>query len=146
MTRFEERQRRRTYTPQQMAEARAAWDAGRFSAEWKPWRHLAAMEAGIAEPPEGTAFDSWSDDSPSQRAILIRAIRETPALLERAIRTAPRPTWVAVIGVLLRGRDDVARSIDADSREAQQHKQRELTPKQATYRLADILETIGGSR
>jgi hypothetical protein len=66
---------------------------------------MAAMEAGIIYPPEGTGWDQWDDDHPSQRAILIRAIRETPVLLERCIREARQPSWAVVIEALLHGRD-----------------------------------------
>ena len=97
---------RRTFTATQLAESRTAWDTGHFSAEWRDWRHMAAMQAGIIVPPDGTEWDSWSDDEPSQRAMLIRAIRETPALLSGAIRSPGVHSWAAVIAVLLRGRDE----------------------------------------
>lgn len=89
----------RTYSMEDYRKSVAAWDAGAFSAEWKDWRHWAATEGTIAFPPEGTAFDSWDDDHPSQRAILIRAIRETPERLRRSIRGAR--SWSEVIARLI---------------------------------------------
>lgn len=115
--------RRRTFTRQQLEESRAAWDAaGPWSSEWKDVRHLAAISAGIIFPPDGTRWDSWGDGHPSQRAILVRAIRETPDALNVAIRAARKPTWTAVIDLLLATRDrmaegiEMARDIDAAER------------------------------
>jgi hypothetical protein len=133
---------RRTVTKQQLDESRAAWKAGEFSDEWKPWRHLAAMQAGIIDPPEGTKWDSWADDSPSQRAMLIRAIRETPDDLRHAIVTATRPTWYAVLEGLLRVRDRQAEDVDDREREAAYQRRRGPTPEEATVawsRLRDML-------
>ena len=88
--------------------SRSDWDAAQeawrdFSPEWRAVRHQAAMR-GILFPPNGTRWDSWEDDSPSQRAMLIRAIRESPSLLERCI--ARSRSWSEVIGKLTSARDD----------------------------------------
>jgi hypothetical protein len=93
----------RTFSRGAWEEAQAAWKDGKFSDEWKPYRHQAAMR-GMIYPPEGTRFDSWDDDEPSQRAILIRAIRETPDLLATAIERSR--TWGNIVAILLRARDD----------------------------------------
>lgn len=101
----------RTFDRETYLAARDAWDAGRFGSEWADWRNIAA-KSGIIFPPTGTPDDSWSDESPSQRAILIRAIRETPRLLRRAISGAS--SWSDVIGRLLTYRDLMA--LEADQR------------------------------
>ena len=93
----------RTYTRAAWDEAQELWRTGDFSDEWKPWRHEAAM-AGIVYPPEGTKWDSWEDDPPSDRAMLVRAIRETPALLHRCIPGAR--SWAEVAVRLIRARDE----------------------------------------
>lgn len=132
--------KQRTYDRDTMLRSRAAWDAGDFGPEWRPWRHLAAMRAGIIFPPDGTAWDSWSDDSPSQRAILIRAIRETPTALRRAIEAPGVRSWAAVIERLLRHRDRLAD--DADQRELDWSRtKRTPTPTP----LADVLGTVADS-
>ena len=133
---------RRTYTATQLAESRVAWDTGHFSDEWRDWRHMAAMQAGIIVPPEGTEWDSWSDDEPSQRAMLIRAIRETPALLSAAIRSPGVHSWAAVIAVLLRGRDE--RRADRDREAAWQERGRTLqpTPQEAAMALTRIRDLV----
>jgi len=92
---------RPTYTAAQIEEAKAAWLD--FGDEWAPWRQMAATDAGIVYPPDGTKFDQWDDAHPSQRAMLIRAIRETPDLLRWAIRGAKSPSWSVVIERLLSG-------------------------------------------
>ena len=133
---------RRLYTASQLAESRVAWDTGHFSDEWRDWRHMAAMQAGIIVPPEGTEWDSWSDDEPSQRAMLIRAIRETPALLSAAIRSPGVHSWAAVIAVLLRGRDE--RRADRDREATWQERGRtwEPTPQEAAMALTRIRDLV----
>lgn len=93
----------RTFTRSDLDAANLAWDEGEFSSEWRDVRHRAAMQ-GIIFPPAGSAFDSWEDDHPSQRAMLIRAIRETPKLLDRCLIGAP--SWTVVINRLTKARDD----------------------------------------
>ena len=123
------------YNRERWEAAQASWKAGEpWSKEWREWRHLAA-NSGIPEAPNGTEWDSWLDDSPSQRAMLIRAIRETPTLLRRAI-TAPRThSWAAVIEVLLHGRD--AMLDDADERE-ERGSRHDPPPKEAGQLLRRI--------
>jgi hypothetical protein len=96
--------RRMTYSKVDWEAAQVAWAEGQFSDEWKPWRHKAAMLGGIISPPEGTKWDSWEDAQPSQRAMLIRAIRETPQLLESCLPGAG--WWSVVIERMLAVRDD----------------------------------------
>ena len=93
-----------TFSKATYLRSRDAWDAGRFGSEWADCRGQAA-KAGIVFPPDGAPDDSWADASPSQRAILIRAIRETPRLLRRAIAADGVRSWSDVIERLLLGRD-----------------------------------------
>lgn len=132
--------KQRTWPRERIEASRAAWDAGRFSDEWKPWRHLAAMEAGIIDPPTGTRWDQWDDDLPSERAILIRAIRETPDLLRTAILAPNVRSWSAVIAVLTRGRDVMRERIGAE-----RHEQHDPSPREASRSIADILGVIRDS-
>lgn len=131
--------RTRTVTRDRWDAAQVAWAAGDFSAEWKPWRHLAAMKAGIVDPPTGSKWDDWTDAEPSQRAMLIRAIRETPGALRRAIETAPRPTWEAVLEGVLRHRDRMGE--DADRREHEW----DATRRAPMVPLADTLGVVANS-
>lgn len=106
----------RTYDRETWQRAMAAWDAGRFSSEWADWRNLAG-KAGIIFPPDGSPDDSWADARPSQRAMVVRAIRETPRLLRWALTRPGVSSWGDVIEHLLSGRDAMA--LEADTREAE---------------------------
>jgi hypothetical protein len=140
------RRPRRLYTREQMDAARAAWDEGDFSSEWHDWRHLAAMEGGIISAPAGSAWDSWADDDPSERAILIRAIRETPELLAEAIRAPGPPTWAKVVARLVGRRDEMREEVTRDEREADRERERRSTAsREAAYRLREILDVIKDS-
>ena len=132
---------RRLYTAKDMADSRIAWNTGHFSDEWRDWRHLAAMEASIIAPPDGTEWDNWSDDEPSQRAMLIRAIRETPALLSGAIRSPGVHSWAAVIAVLVRGRDE--RRAERD-REAAWRRRPDTSHEEAVAALRRLDELLPG--
>lgn len=136
----------RTYTRAQYDEAQAMWAEGDFSAEWEPWRALAARGPGIIYPPLGSPYDSWGDDHPSQRAMLIRAIRETPTLLSQCILATTRASWSAVLDRLHEARDEW-RSIDhaEQVRRERDHADVQATPNQATYALKHILNIINDS-
>jgi hypothetical protein len=133
----------RTFTKEQLDASRVAWTVGEFSAEWKPWRHLAAMQAGIIDPPDGTKWDSWGDDSPSERAILIRAIREQPDTLRRILTGGKVYTWSQVIRLLVQGRDHQAEDIDDREREAQWQRRRGPSPDEARVAMTRIRDTLG---
>lgn len=130
---------RPTYTAEQIAEARGLWDG--FSAEWEPCRALAMRGPGIIYPPDGDAYDSWADAHPSQRAILVRAIRETPDLLRWAIRGAQEPSWRVVIERLLAGRDEMREQLELEP----EPERYDLSPRDTTRRLAEILVVLQDS-
>ncbi len=131
--------RQRTYDRETWNRARAAWDAGRFGSEWADWRNLAG-KAGIIFPPDGSPDDSWSDASPSQRALVIRAIRETPRLLRWALTRPGVHSWGDVIEHLLTGRDRLA--LDADQRSEEWDT---IKRGDAPVRLGAVLATITDS-
>jgi len=107
--------KQRTYDRETWNRADAAWRSGSFGPEWPDWRNLAG-KAGIIFPPDGSPDDSWTDARPSQRALIIRAIRETPRLLRWALTRPGIHSWGDVIEHLLTGRDRLA--LDADQRES----------------------------
>ena len=137
--------KRVTYSKAQFDEAADLWERGDFSPEWEPWRRLAARGPGIIYPPDGDAYDSWLDDHPSQRAMLIRAIRETPTLLRQAILRAHRASWSAVLDGLLEERDEMRSIADADADAIERRRHEEPTPRQATYRLKEIFDMVRDS-
>lgn len=130
----------RTYNRQDWNAALGAWDSGDFSPEWREFRHAAAMR-GMIYPPEGTQWDSWEDADPSQRAILIRAIRETPTMMMQGIANARK--WGDVVDYIIRRRDDMRAELDARERlidfDAPTHRQ-------AVMSLGQILERLEDSR
>lgn len=129
----------RTFRLEDLRAARSQWDAGEFSDEWRPWRKL-AEEGGVIFPPEGTRWDSWDDDSPSQRAILIRAIRETPDLLRKSIVGAR--SWGEVVKRLTNGRDDMREDADLRDRDDRWERSDEITPREAVTTLGGIVNRI----
>jgi len=134
--------KRRTFSREQFEASRSAWEAGDFSAEWKPWRHLAAMEAGIIFPPDGTAWDSWDDDSPSQRAILIRAIRETPDALRSAIRSPGVRSWGDVIERVIGHRIRLAEYVERREHDWTLTKARRGAPQHIGGTLAAVVDSL----
>jgi hypothetical protein len=93
------------YSRERWEAAQASWRDGEpWSDEWREWRHLAAQH-GILEAPEGTEWDQWDDDYPTERAMLIRAIRETPSALRAAVLEPRTHSWASVIAILVRRRD-----------------------------------------
>ena len=133
----------RTFSREAFLEARAAWDGGEFGPEWGMFRNVAG-DRGYIYPPAGTRWDSWEDDQPSQRAIIHRAIEETPKLLVEVMRQSN--SWSNVIARLTQRRD--AMREDANVRDQQDGWDRkdELTPRQATQTILGILERVWESR
>jgi hypothetical protein len=128
----------KTYSRSDWHAAQEAW--ADFSSEWREVRHQAAMR-GILYPPSGTRWDSWEDDEPSQRAILIRAIRETPRLLSVCLSRSR--SWSDVIAKLTAARDDWRAELRlAETRNVRD----EVDHRQSVMALASILERIEASR
>ena len=130
----------RTYRREDIDRSRREW--ADFSDEWSDYRALAGRH-GILFPPEGTKWDNWEDDEPSQRAILIRAIRETPELLRAAIIGAP--SWGVVIRRLLRGRDQMRDDANLHDKDDAWARRDELQPRQALQTIAEILTKMRDS-
>ena len=133
--------KQRTYDRETFNRARDAWDRGRFGSVWADWRGLAG-KAGIIFPPDGTAEDSWSDPRPSQRALIYRAIVETPRLLRWALTRPGIVSWGDVIEHLLAGRDRMA--LEADEREAEWtlEKVRRGAPQHISGTLAAVVDSL----
>jgi hypothetical protein len=131
----------RTFNRTDWEASLAEWEAGQFSDEWRNVRHLAAMR-GMIYPPTGTKWDSWEDDEPSQRAMLIRAIRETPRLIEEIVGQSR--SWHEVIAKLTARRDELREDSWRETRREDLERD-ELTPQESTALIADILTKIRDS-
>jgi hypothetical protein len=133
----------RTFTRSDLDAANAAWTAGEFSREWRDIRHKAAM-GGLIYPPDGDKHDSWEDDSPSQRAILIRAVRETPKLLDRCVVGAS--SWYVVIDRLTKARDEWRDELNAKERAAERERRSwRQTNREAMTPVSDVLPVVAAS-
>lgn len=133
----------RTYSKASFDEASDLWRQGDFSDEWKPYRHRAAMR-GFIYPPDGTKWDSWGDDEPSQRAVLVRAIRETPILLNAAIDRSR--SWGEVYAYVIGHLNEDRGLIEAADREtARRRLEIEPDQREATMTLKSIMNRIGDS-
>jgi hypothetical protein len=132
----------RTYKLEDIERARQEWDAGKFSDEWGEWRTLAQL-GGIIFPPEGTRFDNWEDDEPSQRAILVRAIRETPGLLRKSLIGAR--SWGDVVHRLIKDRDDMREDATLRDRDDAWRRQDDPTPRHAFESIGQILRKFKDS-
>ena len=132
----------RTFSQEHWSGALEAWTDGEFSDEWKPYRHQAAMR-GMIYPPEGTKWDSWEDDEPSQRAMLIRGIRETPTLMHEAISRSR--TWGDVVAYIIHRRDEWRDELADKDRETARRHLDEPDARQATSSLKAIIERIADS-
>ena len=123
--------------------AQAAWTAGGFSPEWRDLRHVMALNGAIF-PPAGTALDSWDDDPPSQRAIIIRAIRDTPTLLRRCAIGCP--SWSVLVVRLMRAVNEWREEAAASEAEATRRRRDERpTNRDSLMSLASIIRRIGDS-
>lgn len=128
----------KTYSREAWTDAQDAWDDGEFSDEWREARHTMAMQ-GCIFPPSGTRWDSWEDDAPSQRAVLIRAIRESPDLLRQSMKGAS--SWSVVIERLMRRRD----AWRAEMRAEEQPDDDRWNDRDATLTLKKILDRVAAS-
>ncbi len=135
--------KRVTYTRQQTLEAREAW--GSFSAEWDAWTLMASRGPGIIFPPSGSVHDSSEDGHPSQRAIIVRAIRDTPDLLRWAIRGCKEPSWSKVIERLLSGISEMREQVGLEVERDEQRPSLDPTPREAMQRLGDYLNIVKDS-
>lgn len=132
----------RTFSREAFVHSRNQWRDGDFGPEWDFYRQLAA-DRGFIFPPTGSKHDSVEDDQPSQRAMIYRALDETPDLLVRAISLSR--SWSNVVAVLMQGRDSMREDADLRERDVVWNRRDELQPRQALTRLADILGVIKDS-
>lgn len=84
----------RTYDRATFTAADEAWRNGAYGPAWSPYRRLAA-ERGYLFPPSGSAADDRDTESPSQRAIVWRAIEDRPDELARIV--ARCRSWSEVV-------------------------------------------------
>lgn len=97
---------------------------------------------GMLYPPLGTKWDSWEDDDPSDRAMLIRAIREAPSLLRAAINRAH--SWPEVVAYVIRQRDDWKDEMDLLARDAKRNRD-DADPRESMVAIGSVFEKVAES-
>lgn len=132
----------RTYSREAFLEARRAWAEGDFGSEWQFYRQLAA-DRGFIYPPEGTKWDSCEDEEPSQRAIVYRAIADTPRALTEIIGQSH--SWHDVVRKLMADVDRRREDADLEERQVAWDHREDPTPREATLSLKQILNRIAES-
>lgn len=129
----------RTYSAADYHEAQRQWNTGSYGPEWEPWRRL-AQRAGLLYPPKGSVHDTWDTPSPSQRALVVRAMREMPQTLRWALGRSVQ-SWSDVLTAVHAERDTLRQSIEADEAPA--------TPapghREAAMSLAAVFERVATS-
>ncbi len=142
--------KRRTFAKVTWDDAQAAWETGHFfdddwKDEWEETRKLAAKEGDIIAAPVGTRWDRWDVEGPTQRAIIARAMDETPELLKYAIRAKGAPTWAKVVAFLVMGRDEIRGDIRREEHHDRTQKAERATPSQDAYSVGQIMTILKDS-
>jgi hypothetical protein len=132
----------RTYRREDWVASQQAWDDGEFGYRWQAIRRLAA-DRGFIYPPSGTIHDDREVESPSQRAIVWRALEDNPGEVERIVRRSR--SWHDVVDGII-GLEARLR-VDADDETQVDDWEREQLPdhRESVMALSSILKRIGDS-
>lgn len=125
----------RTYGRAAYLRAREVWAEGEFGSEWEPYR-LAAGEQGYIFPPTGSRHDDREVGQPSQRAIIHRAIEDTPAWLLTVVGQSK--SWSQVVAAIIANEGGLRE--DADYAEVDAEATKERRDPHALQPLRDLLE------
>lgn len=124
----------RTYKADAFLKARDEWES--FGPEWDRIR-AAAAQSGYIFPPSGTELDDRDAESPSQRAIVYRALMDRPRETEAIVRRSS--SWSEVVTRIFdseaRRRAEVVEEHHGDT-----FRRRTALPKS----LADIFREMAG--
>jgi len=132
----------RTYSRADWLASQAAWDDGDFGYRWQAIRRIAA-DRGFIYPPSGTIHDDREVESPSQRAIVWRALEDNPGRLEQIVRRSR--SWHDVVDGIIGLEDRLRLDADETQREADWERKDDATPRDAVMSIASILRRIGDS-
>lgn len=133
----------RTFDRPTFMAAKAAWEDGEFGWQWQPIRRLAA-ERGFIYPPSGTRHDDREVESPSQRAIVWRALEDNPTELLRIVRRSR--SWSEVVDQIIGLESRLRVDLDDRDREVAWDKADQADYRESVKSLAAILERIDGAR
>lgn len=132
----------RTYSRETWEDAQRVWTEGEYGDEWALVRSVAAHR-GMIYPPSGTRWDSWEDPNPSQRAIIYRALQDTPKTLHEAVRQSW--SWAEVVHRILRDLEDRREGVQLAEKDDRWERKGEPDGREATVSLKRILDRISES-
>lgn len=129
----------RTFDRATFDAAQRSWDG--YGSEWQAIRRLAA-EQGVIYAPEGTEWDDRDAASPSQRAIIWRALGDNPQKLTALVRRSR--SWGQVVSGVIGMESNLRETADEADRDTAwirkdepDHRQSAMTLKAILGRLAD---------
>lgn len=130
----------RTYSRDEFMKAAKAWED--YGPEWAEVKRLAANR-GMLFPPVGTRHDDREVESPSQRAIVYRALADNPSGLLRIIGQCS--SWYEVIGRIIGLEARLREECDWDERDIEFDRKERPTHRDAVMTLSGIIKRIGDS-
>lgn len=133
----------RTYSRETFLAAKAAWDDGDFGWQWQPIRRIAA-ERGFLYPPSGSKHDDREVESPSQRAIVWRALEDNPSQLAKIVGRSR--SWSDVVDQVIGLEATLRVDLTERDRDIAWEKASDPDHRESVMSLAAILERIDGAR
>lgn len=133
----------RTYSRADWEAAERAWADGEYGWQWAHIRRIARAQ-GMLFPPSGTRHDDRDAESPSQRAIVWRALEDNPAELERIVRRSR--TWSQVVDYVMGMDERLRREAGEADQDDAWHRANDPTHGEATTSIGAILARLEASR
>ncbi len=132
----------KTYDRATFFAAQRAWAEGSFGPAWSRIREIAAQR-GYVYPPNGSPHDDRDAESPSQRAIIWRALQDNPAELERIVRRSR--SWSQVVDAIIGLEERLREDAGLVERDAEWERDGRPSGREATMALGAILGRIADS-
>ncbi len=130
----------RTFDRATYLEAQESWKD--FDWEWEAIRRV-AYEAGFIYAPEGTKWDDRAAESPTQRAIVWRALQDNPTKLTAIVRRSH--SWGQVVSGIIGMEASLREDANDLARDTAWSRQDEPDHRQSTMALKSILTRLGDS-
>ena len=132
----------RTFSREDWQASEHAWQDGEYGWRWGQLRRI-ARESGILYPPAGTAHDDRDAESPSQRAIIWRALEDNPTELYAIVRRAR--SWSGVVDRIIGLESRLRSDADYNQRDIDHEKANDPDHRESASSIASILQRIGDS-
>lgn len=131
----------RTYSRADWIASAEAW--ADYGSRWDGIRRI-AREVGILYPPTGSAHDDRDAESPSQRAIVWRALEDNPTELAAIIRRSR--SWSGVVDRIIGMEQRLRSDADYRDRDSKWEKDTAADHREAAMSLGAILARLEASR